>query len=446
MSKVTKTFSLETGLTNSWTAPAGITQVKVNIFKSPIRHNGSGGTTRGELILNGDAYCWGDNVNGQVGDGASVTSKSSPILVVGGVKFLQLSVAEKHCIGLDYLGRAWTWGFNANGQLGDATVVAKSSPVLVGGNLTFKHVVASGGANTGSSAGITTDGRLFTWGVNLNGQLGDASVVPKSSPVLVVGNLKFKDVCVSTNQHMIGLTEQGVAYAWGGNLSGQLGDASVVSKSSPIAVSGALVFQSIYGSGATSAGLTTAGALYTWGDNVRGKLGDGTITDRSSPVAVVGGLVFKSAIVNARSMAALDSSGNAYGWGANPKGQVGDGTVTNKSSPVAVVGGLTFDSLGSCTSNGSDNGSFFAITRAGAMYAWGDNGAGQLGDNSVVSKSSPVLVSGGLVFSGWSALPAGTKHITVVPNTTYTIDFTTPTPSFAGVALGIDVNKIEIKY
>lgn len=447
---IVKTYSVEGGgYSQTFTAPGGVKSIILALFKSAPRHGGNfAGDSRIELNDAGDAYAFGVNTNGQLGD-SSVAAKSSPVLVVGSLKFQKVATSGTHSIGLDFYGRAWCWGINGNGQLGDATVVAKSSPVQVVGSLTFKDVCV--GASI--SGGITTDGRAWCWGINTNGQLGDASVVPKSSPVLVVGGLRFKQL-VGGNAMFIGLTEAGAAYAFGLNTNGELGDASVTPRSSPVAVVGSLTFVAVgCGTGASALmglGLTAAGALYCWGGNNWGGLGDGTTTDRSSPVAVVGALTFKDFACGEASIIALTTAGAAYCWGSNNGGQAGQNSTTSLqySSPVAVVGSLTFVAVAASFGAGGNarKATHYGITAAGAMWSWGDNSDGQQGTANVTSRSSPVQVVGSLTFRPRLYLGGGSFAVSVTPNTSYTLDFSGPYFTFGGVPYGTDIFKAEVRY
>lgn len=299
------------------------------------------------ITEDGKAYGWGANNGGQLGDG-TVVPKSSPVAVLGGIKFRDISAGGEHSVGIAEDGTAYAWGSNSgNGQLGDGTVAAKSSPVAVVGGLKFKQIFAGGFHNIG----ITEDGTAYGWGENFLGKLGVGDRTKRSSPVAVVGGLKFKAVASSVDgQHSMGITEDGTCYAWGDNTNGQLGDGTVVPKSSPILVLGGLKFKSIAANSYSSYGLEEDGDAYAWGDNTEfgtpiGQLGDGTVIPKSSPVAVVGGLKFRAIAgggIFGTTATALTEAGDLYSWGGNTfVGDLGDGTFSaNKSSPVAVLGGL----------------------------------------------------------------------------------------------------------
>lgn len=302
---------------------------------------------------------------------------------------------------IDVYGNLYAWGRNANGEIGDATVVAKSSPVAVLGGFTFQRVYGSNRGGTDEfNAGIATTGAAYAWGVNLSGQLGLGDVLPRSSPVAVLGGLRWNRLYPRDN-HCFGITSGYLPYAWGINTNGELGVGDVLPRSSPVAVLGGLSFTKLIpisnGTNISTLAITKAGALYAWGFNGKGQLGVGDILPRSSPVAVLGGLTFSEILGGTVSGAdnyyvGLTTAGAAYAWGTNTNGQLGVGDVNGRSSPVAVLGGLTFSRIflhpkGDC---------IYGMTSAGTLYAWGANASGQLGVGDLIPRSSPVAVVGGL--------------------------------------------------
>jgi len=305
---------------------------------------------------------------------------------------------------LNSYGSAYCWGSNANGVLGNNSATsAFSSPVAVVGGLTFASLYTA----TSFNFGITPKGVAYGWGANGNGELGDGSTTSRSSPVTVAGGLLFQKITANNAASSFGLTPSGAVYAWGINGSGQLGDGTSTQRSSPVAVLGGLAFADIVtgvtgGTTCFTVGLTTSGAAYAWGTNAKGQMGDGTTTTRTSPTAVLGGLTFSKIFLlndtaaNGGTVFALTSSGTAYAWGSNGAGILGVGDTTPRSSPVAVLGGLSFVNIFSVIANGGASAYF--LTSSGALYATGSNSAGQLGDGTTTARSSPVAVIGGLSF------------------------------------------------
>jgi hypothetical protein len=189
------------------------------------------------------SYCWGGDVDGELGDGEQYAPRDdpSPGPVAGGIAFREISAGWDHSCGLDLAGHAYCWGDEAAGELGnDGTFVSVATvPQAVQGGLTFRQISA-GRANT---CGVTTDGRVYCWGVNSSGVLGtvtapmqdcqpDASWVYPCSPVPVPidSDLTFQRVAVGL-AHACALTVQGEAWCWG--------DATAVGSATPRAVPGA---------------------------------------------------------------------------------------------------------------------------------------------------------------------------------------------------------------
>lgn len=405
----TKTFTAN----GSWTAPAGVFSVDVLATKNTQTNvNGqpfNNGASNFVLDTYGNLYAWGGQPNansqGQLGLGDN-NPRSSPVLVLGGLTFTRYFVDTFNNLstfGLTNLGKLYSWGFNRSGNLGLGDVVSRSSPVAVLGNAVYTKVISA----DEYAAALTPGGQIYSWGKNLQGQLGLGDVTPRSSPVLVLGGLTFADMDMSlgsssggTSSMMFGIQASGAVYAWGVNDQGQLGVGDQASRSSPVLVLGGQVFGSLSVNWKSTVALNSAGAAYAWGANTAGCLGVGDVTSRSSPVAVLGGLTFTRIFAlggTAPSFFGLTASGALYAWGSNANGQLGVGNVAPRSSPVLVLGGLTFVDVFATRCSGVT--SIFGLTAAGQLYAWGINTNGQLGVGDVASRSSPVLVLGGLTFA-----------------------------------------------
>jgi alpha-tubulin suppressor-like RCC1 family protein len=259
--------------------------------------------------------------------------------------------------------------------------------------------------------------QAWSWGLNTSGQLGDNSTVGKSSPVSVVGGFAdWTDISAGSG-HSLALRSNGSAWAWGGNSSGQLGDNSTVSKSSPVAVVGGFAdWTDISAGNGHSLAVRSNGSAWAWGVNTSGRLGDNTTVGKSSPVSVVGGFADWTT-VSAGGFHSLGTrvNGSAWAWGNNGQGQLGDNTLSTRLSPVSVVGGFsdwTVVSAGLATT--VNTGHSLAVRSTGSLWGWGTNTLGQLGDNSTVRTVSPVSVVGG--FSDWITVSAGVSHGLAIRN------------------------------
>lgn len=406
-----KTFTAN----GNFTAPAGVNVVRlIGSLPAPTL---AGSTFFGNQTMviaqDGLLYAWGTNSSGGCGSGGT-TNISTPTQVLNSatIKFLNVTGTyggggDFGTYGISQTLDMYAWGGNGNGNLGQGNLTPYSSPVMILGGLKFVQVIAmpaGGGSYSQGTFMLTSTGVAYAMGANINGQLGVGDVVSRSSPVAVLGGLSFASLYAAwPNQSAFGLTAAGKLYAWGGNANGNLGIGNVTPQSSPIAVLGSLSFSQIIPDQAAASmyGLTTTGLLYAWGLNTNGQLGVGDVIPRSSPVAVLGGLSFTQVVAGNSSVMALATNGTTYAWGNNANGQLGTGNVTPTSSPVAVLNSasLLFTQIANNYNSSSVGASGYGLTAAGVLYAWGVNASGQLGTGNVTPTSSPVAVLGSLSFS-----------------------------------------------
>ena len=304
-----------------------------------------------------------------------------------------------------YADFTYAWGCNGSGRLGDDSTITRSSPVSV---VSFSNWCQIS-AGVSHSLGVRCNGTAWAWGDNKYGQFGDNSTISRSSPVSVVGG--FTDWCQLSGGgfgHSLGVRVNGTAWAWGYNGRGNLGDNTSISRSSPVSVVGGFTDWCQVSAGwSKSFGIRTNGTLWAWGCNGSGQLGDNCTIDRSSPVSVVGGFTdwrqVSSTQCSFSSTLGLRSDGTIWSWGPNSFGQLGDNTTISRSSPVSVVGGFTDWCQ---VSAGGIHG--IGLRTDGTAWAWGFNGSGRLGDNCTINRSSPVSVVGG--FTNWCQVSAGLEH------------------------------------
>jgi hypothetical protein len=354
-------------------------------------------------------WTWGYNGDGQLGDNTTV-NKSIPVTTVGGgINWSQVSCGALYTAAIKTNGTLWTWGYNGDGQIGDNTVVNKSSPVTtVVGGTNWKQV-SCGNSHT---AAIKTDGTLWTWGRDNYGQLGDNTTVNKSSPVTTVGGgTNWKQVACG-GYHTAAIKTNGTLWTWGKNLDGQIGDNTVVNKSSPVTtVGGGTNWKQVACGFTHSAAIKTDGTLWTWGRDNYGQLGDNTTVNKSSPVTTVGGGTnWKQVACGGYHTAAIKTNGTLWTWGNNYYGQLGDGLgvyPASKMSPVTTAGGGTnWKQVACCFADSA------AIKTDGTLWTWGVNNYGQSGDNTTARNLSPVTTVGG--GTNWKQVACGDNNTAAI--------------------------------
>lgn len=334
-------------------------------------------------------FCWGRNTEGELGD-SSFIDRLNPVRVRGSTPFVTLRVGSRHNCALTAGGTAYCWGSNSNGRLGMGDTLTRTVPDQVSGGLTFAQV-GVGGTHT---CGLTTGGAAYCWGLNNNGQLGDNSIFNRHSPALVAGGNTFSAITVG-GVHTCGITATGAAYCWGLNSFGQIGDGSFgagTNRIVPTAVSGGHVFVKLSAGNSHTCGITDGSEAYCWGSNGSvaanaGRLGDGTtIAQRVVPTLVAGGITFTDIVAAGVLTCARTAIGAVYCWGQNDLGQLGDGTFTSRTSPTPLAGGFTWDAFGAGNFHGC------AIRDAGRTFCWGQNSQGAIGDGTVANRNTPVPV------------------------------------------------------
>lgn len=328
-------------------------------------------------------WCWGGDQFGQLGDGHPGSfADSVPALVLGAPVLAQVSAGGNHSCGVTAAREAWCWGADASGELGDGVPVSGGLVVKVAGSgagaLQFTQLSA-GAAHT---CAITTTSAVYCWGSNTSGQLGDGSTTQRDAPTLVpgtgAGGLLFTAISAGDN-HSCGVTTTGEGYCWGSNSGGALGDGTGTDHPSPTLVSGSgtgsLIFTGIAAGFRHSCAVTTLMTAYCWGDDSQAQLGDVPGGPQLTPHLVPGSgsspELFIAITAGGNHTCADAQGGFSYCWGENANGQIGNGTQVTTNGPAFVA------SFGSKLSAGSF--STCRVENAGGVTCWGRNASGQVG-------------------------------------------------------------------
>ncbi len=292
---------------------------------------------------NGDLYAWGDNNVGQLGDGTGV-EKNSPemITLAPDVTPTALAAGYEHSLAIGSDGNLYGWGDNFEGDLGDNSGVAHLSPVLI--------TLAPGVSPTAIAAGgddsfaIGSNGALYAWGYNSYGDLGDGSTTERYSPEVITLAPGVSPVAIAAGQNndTFAIGSNGALYAWGFNSFGDLGDGSTTERYSPEVITlapGVSPVAIAAGQSNDTFAIGSNGALYAWGANDGGSLGDGTAIEHNSPevITLAPGVSVATVAAGNNHCLAIGSDGNLYVWGVNNSGGLGDGTNTDRPSPELIT-------------------------------------------------------------------------------------------------------------
>lgn len=322
------------------------------------------------LSSDGKVYSWGYNGYGQLGDGTT-TRRTSPVAVntangssaLFGKSVVALSASDYHSLALCSDGSVVAWGNNFNGQLGDGSITQRTNPVAVNtsgsSSALFGKSVVAVCAGVSHSVALCSDGSVVAWGGGSSGQIGDGFTTQRNFPVPVnttsgASALFGKSVIAISagNYHSLSLCSDGSVVTWGGNSFGQLGDSSTTQRNFPVTTNTTNGASALFGKSAVaiSAGdshslaLCSDGSAVAWGINSVSQLGDGSTTWRTSPVlvntastssALYGRFVLALATGDSHSLA-LCTDGTLVAWGNNGYGQLGDGSTTTRPNPTTV--------------------------------------------------------------------------------------------------------------
>jgi alpha-tubulin suppressor-like RCC1 family protein len=360
-------------------------------------------------------WTWGAGTAGQLGDNSDV-SRSTPVTTsAGGTNWNQVACTPNVTAAIKTDGTLWTWGNGSNGKLGDNQISERRTPVTTfAGGTNWKQV--DGGFNY--TAAIKTDGTLWTWGTGSTGRLGNNNTTDICTPVTTfAGGTNWKQVACG-NAFAAAIKTDGTLWTWGNNSFGTLGTNNTTARSTPVTTfAGGTNWKQVSGGEDHTAAIKTDGTLWTWGRNAYGNLGDNTTTTRNTPVTTfAGGTNWKQVSCGQDHTVAIKTDGTLWTWGRNNNGQLGNNTTINRTTPVTTfTGGTNWKQVAGGISNTA------AIKTDGTLWTWGFNVSGNIGNNTSITRSTPVTAfTGG---NNWKQVASGghTAAVTSGTDPTYFI-------------------------
>jgi alpha-tubulin suppressor-like RCC1 family protein len=362
------------------------------------------------LTADGSAYCWGSNEFGQLGvvetdetcarSDRQIACRRLAVPVNTTIRFRKIAAGGVHTCGLALDDRVYCWGDNVRGALGDPTLPSSATPAPISTTSLFLDVAA--GAQ--HSCAVRLDGVAACWGYNDWGQVGVGSNASSFGAPVAIGGANRYAAITTSGDRSCGRTIDGAAFCWGRSWVGLGGTSNGARpQSTPLRVQGTLVFKSLEAGANTTCGITMTGEAHCWEANFFGTIGDGTVSPNQSPQPVSGGRAFVSVRSGSIQTCGIDESGYAYCWGAGGRGELGTSPLLldarcgeNRApcarTPVRVSGWRQFSAI--ATGQGSHS---CALSFAGSVYCWGAGDMGQRGD-------------GRASFAEWSPVKVGMPH------------------------------------
>jgi alpha-tubulin suppressor-like RCC1 family protein len=357
----------------------------------------------------GNLWNWGRGVSGALGNFTGPNFVSTPTTTfAGSSNWKQVSTGGLHTVAIKTDGTLWVWGYNIRGQLGNASTSDRNTPVttFAGGN---DWKLAEGG--TSHTIAIKTDGTLWTWGVNDNGQLGvnardNSSPFGRSTPVTTfVGGTNWKQVSAGYD-YSAAIKTDGTLWTWGYAYFGQLGTGgfyTLVRSTPQTTFAGGTNWADVDNSENLytisfgfeyAAAIKTDGTLWTWGRGVFGQLGNASIINIITPITTfAGGTNWKQISAGGSfHTAAIKTDGTLWTWGSQTSGVLGNrATATNISTPITTfAGGTDWKQVSTGSSHTA------AIKTDGTLWAWGNGNSGRLGNGVTTGIiSTPVTTFAG---------------------------------------------------
>ena len=318
-----------------------------------------------------------------------------------------VSAGDNHTVAIKTDGTLWAWGYNSNGQLGDLTNIDKNIQTQIGSATNWQSV--SAGDN--HTVAIKTDGTLWAWGYNSSGQLGNGTTLDKNTPTQIGSATNWQSLSTGVGHSItMAIKTDGSLWAWGNNSSGQLGDGTYFDKNTPTQIGNAANWKSISTGEYHTVGIKTDGTLWSWGENYVGQLGNGTYTYKNTPTQIGNAANWKSISAGSAHTVAIKTDGSLWAWGYNYSGQLGDWTNIDRNTPSSP--GFGASGIISVEAGGSHT-VVIETCGGGCLFTWGSNSWGQLGDGTTLFTSNNIPSQIGSS-KNWKSISAGSAHTVAI--------------------------------
>lgn len=406
------------------------------IIAASIQFNAAGLNHTAAIKRDGSLFAWGDNSFGQVGDGTSGNQRSAPTQeILAATNWVAVAAGENHTIAIRSDGTLWAWGRNNAGQLGDSTVTNRATPMQIGSATTWM-AVAAGGDHT---LALRSDGTLWAWGDNNFGQVGDGtSANQRLSPVQIGSDTTWTAVAAGAN-HSVALQSDGTVWTWGLGTSGRLGHGNETSRLSPmrVAFAPANAWSSIAAGTAHTVAIRSDGTLWAWGDNTDGQIGDNTSANfRTLPTQEQSATptTWVQAAAGLRHTVAVKTDGTLWAWGDNGSGELGDGTAAPKLVPTSITAGYTIPPFVIATTPANRASHVAVGTRTFTAVFDRAMKASTINSSTFTIGS----VSGSVTFNAATRTATFTSSSDLAFSTTYTATITTAATDASDIPLGMN--------